>query len=67
MTYANEDTAHVQKVLNVTEGEHFTIYHESLKDVTFCAVSPPFFPTDLRAGFGNDRADWNLDLTMVSR
>ena len=67
MIHANQDIADVQKVLNVTEGDHFTIYHESLKDVTFCAVKTPFFPADLRAGFGSDRGDWNLDLSMVSR
>ena len=57
----------VRQVLNVTEGSHITIYHESSKNVTFCAVKPPFFPGSLRAGFGNDQADWEVDTGKVSR
>ena len=63
----SKEAADVRQVLNVTEGSHITIYHESSKNVTFCAVSPPFFPGSLRAGFGNDQANWEVDTSKVSR
>ena len=67
MADTTQETEDVQKVLNVTEGGQLTIYHESLKNVTFCTVKPPFFPGYLRAGFGKNRADWDLDLTKLAR
>ena len=62
-----EDAKDVKKLLNVTEGSPLTIYHECLKDVTFCAVEPPFSPGYLRSGFGKGRADWNINITKISR
>ena len=67
MIHDSKHTTKIQNVLNATEGRQFTIYHESLKNVTFCAVKPPFFPGYLRAGFNNDRGDWDVGTNKVSR
>ena len=67
MTHNVENDKDEKKVLNVTEGSQFTIYHESSKNVTFCAVKPPFSPGYLRGGFEKGRAAWNINTTKISR
>ena len=56
-----------EKLLNATEGSPLTIYHESSKNVTFCAVKPPFSPGILRAQFQNNHANAHVNVTQVLR
>ena len=43
------------------------MYLETLKNVSFCAVHPPFSPGSLRAQFQKDLVDSHVDATQVSR
>ena len=49
------------------EGGNLTIYHENSKNVSFCAVQPPFSPGFLRSQFDNDHGNADVNITQVFR
>lgn len=55
---------YAEDVLSAKEGSTLTIYHESLKNVTFCDVNPPFSTDILQR---RPIFDWEIDTTKVSR
>ena len=66
ISLGNDKDGHIEK-LNATMGESITIYHESSKNVSFCAVNPPFSPGILRAQFQSNHANAHVNITQVSR
>ena len=62
----NNEDGHIEK-LNATVGESHMIYHESSKNVSFCAVTPPFSPGILRAQFQDDHGYADVNVTQVFR
>ena len=63
----NENENETTEKLNATMGESLTIYHESLKNVSFCAVKSPFSPGILRAQFQDDHVNAHVNVTQVLR
>ena len=61
------DIVKMNDILNATEGGNLTIYHEGSKNISFCAVQPPFSLGSLRAQFQNGLVDSDVDITQVSR
>ena len=58
------DVIHAEEVMTAKEGSTLTIYHEGMKNVTFCDVKPPFSTDNLRP---RSIFDWEMDTTKVSR
>ena len=63
---SNNEEGHIEK-MNATRGKGLTIYHESSKNVSFCAVKPPFSPGILRAQFQDDHGNAHVNVTQVFR
>ena len=64
MLHASSDITQIENVLTAKQGNKLTIYHEGLKNVTFCAVKPPFSQDNLQP---RSIFDWEMDTTKVER
>ena len=63
---SNNEDGHIEK-MNATMSRGLTIYHESSKNVSFCAVKPPFSGGILRAQFQDDHENAYVNVTQVLR